>query len=114
MRIFLPEGASCLANVPPPAPLPMMMTSKCLSMRLQAEAVLHDAAVREHGGRGDVTRAVSREEADDAGNLFGTRHAPQRYRGIQLRELGRIVHSAQVDRRRYRAGAHADHQDVVR
>src|SRR6516225_4012815 len=113
MRMLLPEGASCLASMPPPAPLPTMTTSKCLSMWLEADAVLHDAAVREHRGRGDVTRAVSREEADDAGNLFGARHAPQRYGGIELCELGRIVHCAQIDRRRHRAGAHADHQDIV-
>jgi hypothetical protein len=28
----LPEGARCLARVPPPAPLPTMMTSKRLSI----------------------------------------------------------------------------------
>src|SRR6266480_5534665 len=108
--MFFPEGASCLARVPPPAPLPMMMTSKRLSMPapLKADAAVHDAAIREDGCRGEIARAVSGEETDHAGDLLRARHAPQRYRRIQLRELGRVVHGAEIDRRRHGAGAHPD------
>src|SRR5262249_20194378 len=115
IRISFPEGASCLASVPPPAPLPMMMTSKRLSMHapLEADAVLHDAAIREDGGCGDVARAVAGEEADHARTLLGARHAPERYGRIQLGELGRIVHRAEIDRRRHRARTHADHENAV-
>lgn len=32
IKIFFPVGASLCASVPPPAPLPMMITSKWLSV----------------------------------------------------------------------------------
>src|SRR5262249_41006789 len=115
IRMLLPEGARCLARVPPPAPLPTMMTSKRLSMSapLETDAALHYAAVRENGGRGEIACAIAREESDHAGNLIGTRHAPERDGGVQLRELGRIVHRAEIDGRRDGARTNADHQDVV-
>src|SRR5262245_34541953 len=113
MTMLFPEGASCLASVPPPAPLPIMMTSKCLSIRLETDAALHSAAVHEYGRCGDVARTVSREKADHAGDLFRPRHAPQWYGSVELRELGRVVHRAQIDRGCHRAGADADHQNIV-
>src|SRR6516165_9130870 len=97
--MFLPEGARHLASVPPPAPLPTMMTSKRLSMvtPLETNAAMHDASVCEDGGRGYITRAVAGEESDDVRNLLRARHAPERYGRIELREFSRIGHCAEID-----------------
>src|SRR5215470_2747535 len=114
--MFLPEGASCVVSVPPPAPLPMMMTSKRLSMTrlpLETGAAVHDAAIREDGGCGEIFCAISGEERDHGGNLLRARHAPQRYRRIQAGKLGRVVHRLEVDRRRHRTRADPDDEDVV-
>src|SRR5215510_3310868 len=101
--MFFPEGARHLARVPPPAPLPTMMTSKRLSTvtPLETNAAMHDAAVCEDGGRGHITRAVTGEESDDVRNFLRARHAPERYGRIELRELVRIGHGAQIYRRRH-------------
>src|SRR5262249_24582475 len=108
--MFFPEGARHLASVPPPAPLPTMMTSKRLSMvtPLETNAAVHDAAVREDRGRGQITRALSCEEDDDARDLLRARHAPERYGRIEMRELGRICHGAEIDRRRHCARTDPD------
>ena len=45
---------------------------------------------------------------------FGARHASKRDRGIQLCELGRIVHGAEIDRRCHGARTNANDQDIVR
>src|SRR5258707_3143598 len=60
--MLFPEGASCLASVPPPAPLPTMMTSKRLSMPLplQPDAAVHDAAIGEDGSGGVGAPAAPR------------------------------------------------------
>src|SRR5205823_11911710 len=106
--MFFPEGASCLARVPPPAPLPRMMTSKRLSIPapLQTDAALHDAAIRKNGGGREIACAVSGEVADHAAYLLRARHAPQRDGRIQLRKLGRVVHGAEIDRCCHRTRTH--------
>ena len=62
---------------------------------------MHDAAVREDRGRGQITRAFSGEEGDNVRNLLWAGHTPKRYGRIELRELGRICHGAEIDRRRH-------------
>src|SRR5215469_4472504 len=114
---------NCRARVPPPAPLPMMMTSKRLSTHappglvpswpLEANAALHDAAIRKDGGGGKVARAVPARESDHAGNLLWPRHAPERYRRVQFGELGGVVHGKEIDRCRHRPRADPDDEDVV-
>src|SRR6516225_2636335 len=113
--MFLPEGARHLASVPPPAPLPTMMTSKRLSMvtPLETNAAMHDASVCEDGGRSHITRAVAGKESDDVRNLLRARHAPERYSRIELREFSRIGHRAQIDRRRYCPGADANNKNLM-
>src|SRR5262249_49507715 len=80
---------------------------------LKADAALHDTAIREDRCRGEIACAISSEEPDHTGDLLRSRHASQRYCRIQLRELGRIFHRAEIDRRCHRTWTHADHKDVV-
>src|SRR5215469_2724764 len=110
MRMFFPEGARHLARVPPPAPLPTMMTSKGLSMvtPLETNAAVHDAAVCEDRGRGQITRAFSGEECYNVRNLLWAGHTTERYGRVELRELGRIRHGAEIDRRRHRPRTNSD------
>src|SRR5215831_15142518 len=84
-----------------------------ISLRLETGAAMHDAAIREDGRRAEIACAVSREKRDHGGNLLGARHAPQRYRRVQPGKLDRVVHRPEVDRRRHRAGADPDDEDVV-
>src|SRR5262249_4889178 len=55
---------------------------------LEADAALHDAAIRKDGGGGEVACAVPACESDNAGDLLRPRHAPERYRCVQFGELG--------------------------
>src|SRR5436309_2823015 len=80
---------------------------------LKTDAVLHDAAISKDRCRRQIARAFSGDEADDAGDLFRSRHPPKRYRGIELREPGRILHRREVDRGRDRARTHPDDEDVM-
>src|SRR5215469_6463120 len=80
---------------------------------LESDAALHDAAIRKYGGGGEVARAVPAYESDDAGNFLGSRHASERYRCVQLGELGGVVHGGEIDRCRHRPRAHPDDTDVV-
>src|SRR6516225_2477457 len=113
--MFFLDGARHLARVPPPAPLPTMMTSKRLSMAapLKTNAAVHDAAVREDRGRGQITRALSGEEGDDIRNFLRARHTTERYGRIELRELGGICHRAEIDRRRHCPRTDPDNQNLV-
>jgi len=75
---------------------------------LEADAAVHDAAIREDGGCGEIARARAHgaPRGDcQRGRLFCRR---RRYGRIQLRELGRIVHRAEIDRRSHRTRAHSD------
>jgi hypothetical protein len=47
---------------------------------LQADAVLHGAAIGEDRGRGQIAGAIIGDEGDDTRNLLRARHPPQRYR----------------------------------
>src|SRR5215468_283598 len=80
---------------------------------LKADATLHDAAVSKNRCGGEIACTISGEETEHAGDLLRSRHAPQRDGRIQLRELGRILHGAKVDRGRHGARTHADYEDVV-
>src|SRR5262249_62199733 len=70
---------------------------------LEPHAALHDAAVRENGGGGEIAGAGAGEETDDARDLLRARHAPERYGGVELRELGGVVPGAESDRGRHPA-----------
>ena len=52
---------------------------------LKADAGLHDTAVGEDGRRCQIACAIAGEEGDHGSDLLWSRHAPQRYRCVQLR-----------------------------
>src|SRR5215469_9491377 len=79
-----------------------------ISLRLETGAAMHDAAIRLDGRRVVIACAVAGEEPDHGGNLLGARHASQGYRGIELRELGRVVHRQEVERRCHRPRAYSN------
>jgi hypothetical protein len=58
-----------------------------LDAPLETDAGVHDTTIGEDGGRREVARAISRDEADHAGNLLRPRHSTHRYRLVQLGEL---------------------------
>src|SRR5205807_10645183 len=80
---------------------------------LETDAVLHDAAIREDGRSSEIARAISGDEADDAGNFLRPRDTPKWYGRFQLGQLGWIIHCAEVDRCCHRTGTHPDDKDVV-
>ena len=100
----LPRRCRGTWRVPPPAPLPVIMTSKRLSMVTPSEtnAAVHDAAVRENRGRGQITRALlPARKATTFAISSGRAIRPSGMAAIELHELGRICHGAEIDRRRH-------------
>src|SRR6516162_6601319 len=68
-----------------------------LDTPLQTHAAVHDAAIGEDRGCGEIAGAVAGEKADHSGDLLRASHAPQRYGLVELGELRCIVHCPDID-----------------
>src|SRR5215467_9877381 len=81
--------------------------------KLQPGAALHDAPIREDGGRRDVARAFAGQKSDHTADFLRLSHATHRDGGVEFLHQRRILHRRKIDGSRHCTGTDADDEDVM-